>query len=342
MTQLNFPKQTSTTRTTDKISIKSLAKSWAKKYTENLSDLKHQIHGGRVMTAQYLMDSLRSASIKAWSETERLLAAEVKRHRINARLIDPWQISQDVYAIYEKSIAAYNRNLIPRRLALEIGPDLGKIREKYTLQDPRIIGFAGMQFHLSGQYLLETLPQLERSRVSKYFKAIDDHLYMPLQRTYEAAANHSEASQALAAVRNLLPASSEIAYNIYQHVIRTYPRYQCYSGSLSDEIVQVSSLRDIEMFQVYLWASVLEESVAPLQQELFPLCLMLYPTLGVSWELVRQLVYQMAQELNTRLSRQQMALFKPYLQVLWDLFSPEVFPDTLSKEQVDNVPSQVG
>jgi hypothetical protein len=33
-----------------------------------------------------------------------------------------------------------------------------------------------------------------------------------------------------------------------------------------------------------------------LQQELFPLCLMLYPTLNVSWELVRQMLHLMGRE----------------------------------------------
>jgi hypothetical protein len=42
------------------------------------------------------------------------------------------------------------------------------------------------------------------------------------------------------------------------------------------------------MFQVYLWVCVLEDTISSGQQELFPLCVMLYPRLNVRWELVQQ------------------------------------------------------
>lgn len=335
MTKLDSSKQSSATQTTNSIEITSLAKSWAKKYTENLSDPKLMLHSGRSKVARYLMDSLRATSIEAWHETERLLAAEVKRHRIHADLIDPWQISQDIYFIYKKAIDAYGENLIPRKLSLLISLDVGRLRHRYTSEDPRVIGFASMQFHLSGKHLLANLPALERSRVSDYFKVVDDHLYMPLHRAYEAAARHDEDSLALAAVHCVLPDSSKIAEEVYNHTIRTYPDYQCYTGPLKDRDVRISSLRDIEMFQVYLWVCILEGSVSILQQELFPLCVMLYPTLGVNWELVRQLVHQVTQAFNARLNPKQVAMFKPYLQCLWDLFSPEIFPDTLTKDQIN-------
>ena len=340
MNKFDFPAQKPATRTTDGVAITSLATSWAKKYTENLSDPKVVPQGGRNVVARHLLDSLRATSIDAWHETEQLLAAEVRRHSIDADLIDPWQISQDIYGIYKKAIDAYGNNLIPRKLSLIVGSDIGHLRRKYTSQDPRVIGFASMQFHLSGKHLLASLPQLERSRVSDYFKVVDDHLYMPLHRAYEAASHHDEDSPPLGVVHCLLPESSKIAQEVYSQTLCAYPDYQCYTGSLSDREVGISSLRDVEMFQVYLWICLLEESVSILQQELFPLCLMLYPTLGVNWELVRQLVHQVTQSINARLDRDQVALFKPYLQCLWELFSPEVFPTTLSKEQIKGAKSR--
>jgi hypothetical protein len=89
------------------------------------------------------------------------------------------------------------------------------------------------------------------------------------------------------------------------------------------------------MFQVYLWVCVLEHSVAAIQQELFPLCVMLYPPLKVRWELVRQMLHLIGMELKKRLEPQQVSLFMPYFQSLWELFSPEVFPDSLEDEGLD-------
>lgn len=92
----------------------------------------------------------------------------------------------------------------------------------------------------------------------------------------------------------------------------------------ADSSVRVSSLRDVEMFQVYLWVCVLEGDIEALQQELFPLCLMLYPTLNVSWELVRQMLHLMGQRIHAELSAQQAATLQPYIQALWVMFSPQV------------------
>jgi hypothetical protein len=99
----------------------------------------------------------------------------------------------------------------------------------------------------------------------------------------------------------------------------------------------VSSIRDVEMFQVYLWICVLENSIAAIQQELFPLCVMLYPPLKVRWELVRQMLHLLGNELQTRLTPPQQALFMPYFQSLWELFSPDVFPETLDDDAPDEL-----
>lgn len=83
------------------------------------------------------------------------------------------------------------------------------------------------------------------------------------------------------------------------------------------------------MFQVYLWVCILEDSIGAVQHELFPLCVMSYPALKVQWELVRQMVHLLGQEINIRLGEQQRSLFEPYFRILWEMFSPDVFPDSL-------------
>ncbi|WP_242044972.1 hypothetical protein [Anabaena azotica] len=342
--------------------VNSLAQQWAKRYLQNirvnnssveersnLSNLAEVVSStGRERTAKKIMESLRSVSAKAWSKTESLLSTQIIQHNIESHLINPWEIAGDSFKIYQKILDVYTQQttqrplslvmnyldgqapdiyteqVAPNKLATVISPDIGAIRNKYTSIEPRVIGFVSMQFHYTSQMLIEPLTILERSLVAAYFKVIDDHLYMPLQRAYEAAANHDYNSPVLSAVQQLLPISTKIAKKISQRVIEMYPNYSSMSGVLSNPIVQISSIRDVEMFQVYLWVCALEESIASIQQELFPLCVMLYPTLKVRWELVRQMLHLLGEEINNCLTPEQSKTLMPYFQVLLDMFSPEV------------------
>ncbi|PLZ06559.1 hypothetical protein CBP19_19400 [Fischerella thermalis WC1110] len=83
------------------------------------------------------------------------------------------------------------------------------------------------------------------------------------------------------------------------------------------------------MFQVYLWVCSLEGSVNAIQQELFPLCAMLYPRLKVEWQLIRCMLHLLQQEICQHLNSQQANTLMPYLQVLWHMFSPKVFGELI-------------
>lgn len=320
--------------------IPSLAKQWAKKYVQNLeghtdsldANRESSANNQRLLIAEKLRYSLRNTSLQAWHKTEYLIGQEIQRHRINPTLIDPWQISEDVFILYEKTLEIYAQMLSPQYLSKIISPYLGGIRKKYTATDPRVIGFVSMQFHYTGLILIEDLSLRNKNELLDYLKVIDDHLYMPLQRAYDAAANQDYESQSLRVIQQLLPVSSEIARNICERVIELYPNYSTYSGSLKNPVIKTASIRDVEMFQVYLWVCVLENSIAAIQQELFPLCVMLYPTLKVRWELVRQMVNLLGKEIGNRLGREQQQLFVPYFHALREMFSPEVFPESYIDE----------
>jgi len=321
----------------------------------NLSEVVSPM--GRKKTARKIMESLRTVSAKSWNKTEALLSTEIIQHGIDPNLINPWEIAGDSFKIYQKTLDVYTQQgvlrplsqvmelpesgntpneqplqvyteqVAPSQLAAVISKDIGAIRNKYTSVDSRVIGFVSMQFHYTSQMLIQPLEPIERSLISAYFKVIDDHLYMPLQRAYKAAAEHDYNSLALSAVQQLLPVSTQIAQNICQRVIELYPNYQSMSGTLSSPLVKISSIRDVEMFQVYLWVCALEGSVAAIQQELFPLCVLLYPKLNVHWEVIRQMLYFLGQEIQTRLTPQQADTLMPYFHVLWQMFSPEVFTE---------------
>jgi hypothetical protein len=306
------------------ISTRSLIKLWAQKYIRQLDETNEDWKVRQTSDLEDLQQILRLVSVKAWDKTEGLLTKEVKRHRINPTLINPWDIAQDVYKIYDKAFRAYTGRLSPQHFSRLISTEIGSIRQRYTADDPRVLGFVSLQFHYTGQLLLAELSSTQQAFINRYFKVIDDHLYMPLQRAYYAAARYSYDDPALQAVRSLLGVSSEIAEKIVKQTIKAYPNYRSYSGSLEHPYIQISSIRDVEMFQVYLWVCVLEQSVLSIQQELFPLCVMLYPVLNVRWELVRQLIFSLYKEFQYYLEPQYISYLTPFYEVLWELFSPEV------------------
>lgn len=314
------------------LQIPSLSQIWARKYIRDLSRRDQDRQGlqsalSRAETAQHLRHLLRTSSAQAWSQTEALLAGQVERHDIQADWVDPWAISKDVHRIYERALTAYAESTTPQRFSVKVSRELGEIRQRHTAVDARVIGFVSMQFHYCGQLLIQQAPPSERGILQDYFKVVDDLLYMPLHRAYMAAAMYDYHHPRLAVIRTALPVTHRIATTIVDRVHQLCPDYQSYSGSLTGEMVRIASIRDVEMFQIYLWTCVLEQNIAPITQELFPLCVMLYPTLKVSWGLVRLMVNLLDQELEVCLGSLQTKHYDPYYQELLAMFSPEVFQD---------------
>jgi Phycobilisome protein len=225
------------------------------------------------------------------------------------------------------AIEAYAEQQSPYRIVNKISPVLGQVRTSVTEIDPRVIGFVAMQYHYTGIQLMELLPESEQENFGSYVKILDDHLYMPLQRAYQAAGNHSSDSMALQSVRTLMPAMTRIAERVVDRVNQLYPRYRSHSGFLTDPTIRTSSIRDVEMFQVYMWVCLLEGNLHALETELFPLCVMIYPRLNVSWELVSQMTHLLRKEVATYLSPEQAKYCEPFYEILRRIFSAEVFPN---------------
>jgi hypothetical protein len=314
----------------------SLAQQWAKKYVRSLATQDSETpvptarrRSVRERAADRLLDSLRSVSIRAWAQTEELLSDEIQRHQIDRNLVNPWEISHDAFQIYEKALEICLQPSGLSSIPTMLGPDIAKVRKKYTAEDPRVMGFVSMQFHFTGFLLQGQLNSFEQSLLGNCFKIIDDHLYMPLHRAYEAAAQHSAESLSLKLVQQLLPQSGDTATQIVERVAQLYPNYQTYSGALSSPIIRVSSQRDAEMFQIYIWVCVLEQNFSSIQEELFPLCLMLYPKLKVHWELVRQMLHQLGKIASQQLEPTLFQIYTPYLYAFQDMFAPGIFPDPM-------------
>lgn len=318
--------------------IHSLAALWARKYYISVTEeydaqqikkgqsLKEVTSKeGRVGTTQTLMKNLNLASARAWSKTEMLLSEQIQRHNLNPELLNPLEIAKDTRYLFQKVLSAYSERITAQRASVIVGGDFGQVRQKYTSVDPRTIGFVSMQFHYTGQILLEWLSCEEQALWMPYLKVMDDHMYMPLKAAYEAAAKYNYNSPPLVAVQHLLPISSKIARNVCSQICRLHPSYQTYSGTLSETVVRTASIRDVEMFQVYLCLCALEQDMRAVQRELFPLCVMLYPSLKVKWRLVQDMLQAIGWEMHKHLLPEDVASFLPYLRTLTEMFSIDCF-----------------
>ncbi len=312
----------------------ALSISFAQKYLQHCqgeaikaaqNNLPNEPQRGKL--AGELLSALRSVSAKSWSRTENLLGPELLRHEISTDLIDPWQVSGGIHQVYKIAINAYAQQIPPHKIVTKVSPILGQVRQQVTEIDPRVIGFVAMQYHYTGMQLMELLPSSEHKDFSIYVKVLDDHLYMPLQRAYEAAAKHTMDSVALQSVQLLMSMVGDIAERIVERVNHLYPRYRCYSGALNSPQIRISSIRDVEMFQSFMWVCLLEGNLHALETELFPLCVMIYPRLNVSWELVSQMTHLLRNEIASCLPPEQAKYCEPFYEVLRRLFSAEVFPN---------------
>jgi len=95
----------------------------------------------------------------------------------------------------------------------------------------------------------------------------------------------------------MIPASKGIAQVVYQQLMTTFPHHRSRRGILKHVEVAHSCLRDLKMFQAYFWLCILEENLAPIQEELLELCVMVLPSLDVKWELIEAWTQALADEI---------------------------------------------
>ncbi len=227
------------------------------------------------------------------------------------------------------SVDAFTKLAIPglylsevKQLAMALEPVLLQLQEQYlSASDWRTIGFMSTQFHLSAKLVLNRLTLAEQVLLSPYFKFVEEQVCIPWQRVCAAATKHEPDSPLLATVLQMLPASQEIAKQVYHRAVQLFPNHRSRRGGLMESGVRASSIRDIEMFQGYLWLCTLEGNMTAVEQELLPLCIMVFPSIDVAWELVEHILPLLVNEIETRVLPAQMRLLLPYTQAMEQLFS---------------------
>jgi Phycobilisome protein len=316
----------------------SFTVSWAKKYYNTVEAREKQklpqitqtpeltnFAENRAKIFDKLSDKLKTAIEIAWNNVEALLGEQIAQYAIDPKSIDSKEIAADTRNLYSKAIDAYGDREPVFRLSVLVGKDIIEVRRKYAQKNPLLLGFVTLEFHYTAKILLGYLSETERSQFVPYLKIIDDYLHIPYGEINLAAANLAPNSKALSAVQHLLSHTTQIAGAVYEKAISHHQGYRSSSGYLTDPAVKNSGIRDVEIFQNYLCWCVLEGSIRPVQQELFPVCLILYPKLHVSWDLVQDMLLILFWEISDRLPAEDVMIFLPYLRTVTEMFSSEVF-----------------
>lgn len=320
------------------VGTSSFTISWAKKYYNTVGARENKklpqiaqnpeptnCEENRAKTVDKLSDKLTAAIEIAWNSVEGLLGEQIEQYAIDPALINPLEIAADTSNLYRKAIDAYGDREPVFRLSVLVGKYIIEVRRKYSKTNPLVLGFVTLGFQYTAKILLGYLAESERLQFVPYLKILEDYLHIPYGEINLAAANLAPNSKSLLAAQHLLSHTTQIASAVYEKAISHHQGYRSSSGYLTDPAVKNSGIRDIEIFQNYLCWCVLEGSIRPVQQELFPLCLMLYPKLHISWDLVQDMLLILSWQISDRLSAEDVMIFLPYLRALTEMFSSDVF-----------------
>ncbi len=75
------------------------------------------------------------------------------------------------------------------------------------------------------------------------------------------------------------------------------------------------------MFQGYLWLCVLEKSLDVVEQELLPLCQMVFPCVEIKGELVEAILQLLCETILTRVDSEQKFSVKSYTLAIQQIFT---------------------
>ncbi|MEC4817772.1 MAG: hypothetical protein SAK29_31550 [Scytonema sp. PMC 1069.18] len=336
-------------------SVKNLLNLWLKRFTLNISSqvadnssflselLMANSRESREKTAGKLKDHVLDINCQmAWVQTKTLYGYIPNILDLNeARRIThfAFRVYKKLLEIYQKQSLKHDIALIEGRdgrvipiwdiaeieeLSYELEPTLLVFQEQHIAsKDWRALGFMTSQLNFSNKLILKKLTPAEKALLKPYLQFVEEQVAMPWQRVCVAAARHDLDSPMLTLVEQMLPLSEEIAQTVYRRLIQLLPDYRSRRGELTNPEITHSCLRDLNMFQAYLWLCLLEKSMTPIKQELLPLCVMVTEGVEIQWEVTKQWYQVLAEELINHVNPEQKDLLLPYVQRMQQIFFEE-------------------
>jgi len=338
-------------------STNRLIKLWTVRYIPNLSSLVQD--KTRFPAADLVAAASPEGRTKTVATVRRLLqiSCEMASLETNSlytylpnivHLSEVRRIARSINQVYEQTLVIYEQQQSPSQflkfidssyelfsklalpffvlpavtqLAEELEPSLLQLQADHIgVQDPRMIGFLTTQFHFSTREILKHLTPYECVLLSPYFKFIEEQVCIPWHRVCTAAAKYLSSSPTFALVEHLLPQCHDIAEAVCNQAAQQLS-HSSRRGTLNNPEVASSTIRDLTMIQGYLLLSILEGNLSAIEQELIPLCLMVFPSIDVEWNFVEQTLSLLVEAIRQRLDANQRELSAAYTQSLQALFA---------------------
>jgi hypothetical protein len=338
---------------------KPLIQSWASRYQPHLNAL---VEPNQEFPIAQLLDHLSSVGRKRTVDQVRrhlkinCELAGLDAHRLFAEtqnvinLAKVRNLSMYVERIYDRllilyqdqaqqvpSLAGVNANspiacLPPiSLLAQALEPLLEDLRKAHLVdEDPRTIGFVTTQFHFTTKAIFKRLKKWDQVLLYPYLQFAEEQVCIPWQEICQVAMQYPAHAPEVLLVEQMIQMSDRIAFNVYQQGRQQLSDMKSTRGDMSHPEVASSIIRDTTMFQGYLWLCFLKNDMTTVQNKLLPLCLMVFPSVGVSWEWVYQMLEMMIVQVKTHLTPQQWDTVRPIADQLLETFMMEETAVTLT------------
>lgn len=340
-------------------SVKRLLKIWAQRYTIDLSPLTAKLNTASAYANLAAASSVENRAITAAKLGDFLVEIRCQMAEIQTNFLysylphivnssEAHQLSHHASFIYKKLMEIYQESFdaaslaevsintpiqtsvanlgLPaiEKLATELNPLLLEYQEQHIAsKDWRTLGFITTLLNFSNEFLLKKLTLSEQVLIKPYFQFIEEQVALPWERVCAAAASYTLASPEFMLVEKMLPQADEIAQIVYLKLVKSLPYHYSRRGGLEEPGVKHSCLRDLQMFQAYLWLCFLEKSHEPIEKELVDLCAMVLTGVKVKWEMIEVCNKILCEEIHSHLTLEQQSLLKPYTDGLQEAFKNE-------------------
>lgn len=256
-----------------------------------------------------LINFLLCISLIGWNKTKMLLSSDINGYCIDHKLIKTWEMASECLGIYldtldirrqqtslpqlslvmeltqtgklfyKKALEIYIEIFASGRLSAFISPHLGKLLQKYTKEESRLIAFIIMRFyHTNYDSLLQIIYTLGQTVMpgAGGNRVTDEDVYLPLQQANNAANQQNLDFPALPAVQTVSHRITKIGKQIYKRVIEFYSFYDCHTASLGKSMVKTSTIWDRNFSSIsmvvdfiYKFQSYSRRIISPVRDVLF-------------------------------------------------------------------------
>ena len=207
------------------------------------------------------------------------------------------------------------------KLANALRTLLIELQQQYVLpKNWQSLGFLTTQINFSNSLLLQLLTPAEQALITPYLRFLEEYVSIPWQRLCLAADKYPRNSISIMILESMLPLVTKISKTVHGKWCERFSTYSSRRGDLNNPSIIHSCVRDFDMFQVYLWVCFLEGNLSFVQQELSPLCIIVFHTLGIPWEMTFEGTIFLMHEILNQLESHQKDLVRPYTQEMINVF----------------------